>query len=73
MKSGDTETRHEMNREDMELMEFEKQKLFERISYLQSKIEKMKTQSRLSEDLVLNSSAYSILHSQTEELVAFID
>jgi hypothetical protein len=33
----------------------------------------MKTQSRLTEDLVLNSSAYHNLYSQTEELVSFID
>jgi len=33
----------------------------------------MKTQSRLSEDLVLNSSAYATLHSQTQDLVNFID
>ncbi len=33
----------------------------------------MKTQSRLTEDLVLKSSAYSTLHSQTEDLVCFID
>lgn len=54
-----------MNREDYEIMEFEKQRLFERISVLQGRIEKMKTQNRLSEDLVVNSSAYTILHSQT--------
>lgn len=33
----------------------------------------MRTQSRLSEELVLGSSAYGVLHGQAEELVGFVD
>ena len=38
-----------MNKEDYDLLEFEKQKLFDRITNLQGKIEKMKIQNKLTE------------------------
>lgn len=55
------------------MIEYEKQNLFDRISTLNQKIEKMKTQSKLSEELVLSSSAYGLVHSQAGELLSFVD
>lgn len=62
-----------MNKEDYDLLEFEKQKLFDRITSLQGKIEKMKIQNKLTEDLVISSSAYEILHNQAQELVDYVN
>ena len=62
-----------MNKEDFDLLEFEKQKLFDRITSLQGKIEKMKIQNKLTEELVINSSAYEILQNQAQELVDYVN
>lgn len=60
-----------IKREEYLILESEKKLLIEKNASLQSRIEKMKTQNKLSEDFILNSEAYSILKDQCRELMDY--